>query len=444
MDNKFRKINLHRVIADALAAQNDAGSIRRVIPIAWPVLEIQHKLRIRVQERLSLVERHVLEAVSAFGPVRDQEIAIWMGLPVAVVQHVVESLGRFPGVVSRADGLLSAAEGTLDRCTHERWVYEVVQEFGFLVNGVTGGLASQAINEMPQNFQLRIDISNGKGCVLDRSGSSLDKVFWIASSTFDARNDLLGLVCGSDAAERAVAGVPEGAFQVESEQGCRTGVRWVLALGLLGADGQMVVYPAGRPNIELLRLDTNLHVNFERLLRRGFGTGTGLFTLVDGESAEKEIPEEWARHARCEARDQRMVISITHPTVFDHWAESSGDRDSARDPESQSGQSPMPPALWNAIGSRHIWHPYFFTVRKVVPGDLATAEIMLKQQALHELEGMADSNDGVVDLESWWESAMKTLGADWPENVRPHNVSLSDLLSIARRSPNPDLVDFIM
>jgi hypothetical protein len=444
MSEHLRSFSLFRLVEDALADIGEVGKIRRMIPIAWPILEVEHRLKIRLEERLNLVERHVLEAIARFGPVPDAQIADWMGLDPSILQHVVTVLDRFPGVIFRKGNLLSASDDTLERCVQDRWGREILQSQAFFVNGPTGQLAPNSLNLVPAKYLLRVEFTGGTGNVVNSTGKNLGEVYWVAPSLADARQELITLVQGIESQRRLEVGVPEGAFQVDSTHGQHTRERWILTLGGLDEDGRFVVRVAGRPEMILLSVEKSKLQQLEPMLRRGDRTALGLFNLKDSDRTEKEIAAGWQEHAWCEAKGSKLTIRLKRPDTFDHWQGELQDPDETDSAQSPHSDALLPYRLWTTVGRPYIWHPYHFTVRMVEPGDKATAEVMMKHRALAELEKMADSEDNSLDLAAWWMSKQEKMRSAWIEEVRPPEIPLSDLAAIARRSPNPDIVNFII
>lgn len=418
--------------------------VRRLIPIAWPLIEVEHSLKVRLEEPLNLVERFVLEAIARFGPITEGALCELMGLDDVVVRHVLRVLERFQGVVSRSDGLISGADDLLDRCGQEQWSREVIQCLAFAVNGPTGGLAPPSDTLIHPKYELHVDPSAELVYPTDASGEVLDRIYWIAPSNGDAQEELRSIVRTADPARRKEIGVPEGAFDLAPNAGRRLRRRWVLSWGVLGVDDEFTVHPAGQSDVSLLSRSKSQFEIFQGLLRRGDRTASGFTDELDDQHAATKIPDDWTEHASCSFDGDHITISLRAPERFDHWQAIRRGNGGEEPTHSREPQATIPRPLWEAIGREALWHPYHFTVGLVVPGDSATARIMLLQRALIELDDMLYGGGTPADLKTWWGSFQDAVIQAWPPEARPDLVSLSALLSAARLSPNPDLVELAL
>jgi hypothetical protein len=433
-------VNLFRVVEDALADMGDLSEVQMVIPIAWPVFEVEHRLHLRLEEELALVERNILEAVARFGPASPEQIGEMMGLDGDVVEHLMEKLERFPDVILREGNMLRTTESVLGGLSENRWTRETTQPYGFWVNGPTGRLLPlKSIGKYASDID--VDLESGGG-VISRAGQNLDTMYWIAPSQGLGCSHIDTLVKDFDLEKRTKFGVPEGAFAVESSKRQSGGIRWEFAIGELVENQGLRIRLAKRPDVILVDAGPASLQSFGEMLRRGNKTFQHLGKADSkGASNREMVPSSWSDFADCKISGGNLVISLKRLDVIPFW-EQAADDDGERN-ESDMPSAKVPRDLPVVLGRPHFWHPYHFTVRQVVPGDSDTAAVMLKRRALGLLRKLADQNPDGIDFESWWEKTRLGIVASWPENARPQPISWSDIRDIALRSPDGDLVEFV-
>ena len=448
MIKKSKPLNLFRLIDDALADVHDVTKVRRLIPLAWPVMEIEHSLKIRIEEELGVVERHVLEAIARFGPIPGEEVAELMGLDAAIVAAVEKTLKRFDSVLTHGPQGISASPDTLKRIAAGGWSREVVQPYGFLVNGPSGMLAPKELGQIRSNHQLSLDLSVGQGVVKDISGRELYEVFWIGPSRSDGRADLARLLSESDTETMGSFGIPEGAMAVESQAGKLLSKRWQLAMGELLEDGTLTIRSASHPDIILLTVRSDQRQNLAELLRSGSRDGYDVLRQDDGKNSGQGVPKTWEPHAVCEAGDGKLVITMRHSDAIKIWADAEDDAELDDFINETGSISPktttsVPKSLLIALGKTYLWNPSSFAVRAIFPGDVTTAGLILRIQGIEGLRKLASDPPVSFDFLAWWAARQEAISASWTASCKTIRVPLDDLLALARRSPDGDLVEFV-
>lgn len=438
MNKRNQFVNLFRVVEEALAEMRNLSSVQRIIPIAWPVFEVEHRLRLRLQEELALVERHILEAVARFGPASPEETGKMMGLDGDVVEHLMAKLERFPGTILHEGRCLRAADSVLERLSEDRWTHEVVQPYRFWVNGPIGRLLPiKAIRKPASNIVVDYD---GGGLVMSRAGQKLDKMYWIAPSQGQGLPHLNQLLKGSSQALRIEFGMPEEAFDVESSSGQQGGIRWEFALGELIEDFGLRVRLASQPDVILAEVATELLSGFGEMLRRGNKTFQSLGKLDGNKINQREkVPASWGDFADCKIQGGDLVINLKNS---DAMSLVGIENDEEQDDASDSSPK-VPQDLLDALECLRYWHRYHFTVRQVVPGDSGTAAFMLKIRGLGLLRKLADQDPDGFNFEEWWTDTQDDIVAMWPDNVCQDPVLWPEIRDIALRSPGSDLVEFV-
>jgi hypothetical protein len=372
-----------------------------------------------------------------------------MGLDATIVAVVEKSLERFDSVLTYGPRGISASPDTLNRIATGGWSREVVQPYGFLVNGPSGTLAPKELGQIPTMHQLSLDLSDGQGVIRDSSGRELDQVFWIAPSRSDGRNDLARILANSNTEDQGSVGIPQGTISVESPTGNLLSKRWLLAMGELLDDGTLTIRPAGRPQFTLLVIRPGQRQNMAELLRRGSRVGYDVLRQDGNKTAGQDIPKNWDQHAVCQAGDGKLVITLRQADVVDILIDEEDDaefNDFSSDEGSISERpaTSVPPSLLVALGRTYLWTPFSFTVRTILPGDAATAALMLKLQGIEALRKLAMTEPaGPFDISAWWNDRQSESAANWPDGLKTIRVPLADLLALARRSPDSDLVEFV-
>lgn len=438
MNNRKRSVNLFRVVEAALAEVENLSLVKKVIPIAWPVFEVEHRLRLHLQEELAFVERHILEAVARFGPAPPEEIGGMMGLDGGVVEHLMTKLERFPDTILREGRNLQAADSVLERLSEDRWTHEVVQPYRFWVNGPTGSLLPiKAIRKPDSNIV--VDYESG-GRVMSRSGKKLSAMYWIVPSLGQGVAHINQLLNHSNQDARIEFGIPEGAFALESSNGQQEGIRWEFAIGELIEDFGLRVRLASQPDVILAEVSTELLPSFGGMLRRGDKTFQSLGNLDGNKINQREkVPAPWSDFSDCKIQEGDLVITLKNADAIPLVG-----IENDEEPSDGSDSSPkMPQDLLQALKCLRYWHPYHFTVRQVVPGDLGTAACILKIRALGLLRELADQDQDGFNFEKWWTETQTEIVAMWPDNVCQESVLWPEIRDIALRSPDSDLVEFV-
>lgn len=438
MKNNNGSVNPDRVVRDALDRMGSLSSVKKVIPIAWPVFQVEHRLCLRIQEELGLVERHILEAIARFAPVSSDKIGDMMGLDADIVEHIVLKLGRFSNTILREGEKLRVADAVSERLLEDQWTNEVVQPYSFWVNGPTGDLLPhKAIKGSDSNLVLDFE---GGARVMSREGKRLSNMCWITATQSLGARHLGQLLTDSNPASRIDFGIPETAFGVESSTRKNGFVRWEFAIGELTEDTGLKVYLDNDPNVILLEVKMGSLPHFSEALRR---ENEMLLFLGKSNSnktkAKWQIPENWMNFADCEIRAEDLVVSLKNAGAVP--LKGIGVDEEQND--GSSAQQRIPWELLNALDLLRYWHPRHYTLRQVVPGNYDTAAFILKNRAIKLLRRLVDKNQSLIMFERCWMEAQADLVAMWPKNVCPEPILWPEIRGVALRSTDNDLVEFV-
>lgn len=422
-----KPINLYRVIEDALAKISEPDRVRLIIPVAFPVMEVEHTVKVRSEEPLAIIEGYVLEAAARFGPIQIEEIAGLLGLNERDIECVLSNLKRFPSAVILKEGFLTTPEGTLERISDGKLVSEIDKRDAYFVNGLSGILiARKELNIYPKGLRLNVKMSGDNPKVLDSSDTEQTGISWILPSDSDGRADLVRLVTSTDISERAIVGIPEGAISVESSTGDPLRKHWILSLGILLADGSFTIRPVSRESITLLKVTKNGLNSVADMIRSGSSVGCKALNLSGN---YKDIPSSWKSVAECRALDGKIILSLKDAdfsNVFPHKEES------------------FPGSLHIALHKKYFWNNWTYFVGQVQPGDSNTAQAMLKLQGIDFLSQFARSKQQEkADFSILWNEQQEQITKNWPETVNTTRVEFSVIKELALRSPYSHLVEFV-
>ncbi len=449
MARKQRPLNLFRVIEEALAESAEAPTLRRLVPMAWPIIEVEHHLKVRLEEELGVIERHLLEALARFGPLKSQELSSLLGLEMFVVDAVVHRLERFPCVITQDARGYAVPSDTLDRLSEGKWTREVVQPYAFLINGPTGELVPLALGKAPPWHWVEVNFAEAGGTVEDCTGKLHRNACWVAPLHSSGQTCLVRALEETDPVRKADCGIPEGAIEVIEGSGKSLRLRWLLVLAEVRDDGAISVRPACRTDIALLSVDVAHAERFAEQIRRGKNSAYGLFQADASGLVAKDIPPAWKPHLEYEGKNGTLLVSLHYPAKVPLWF---GTRD-AEEPDDdwqEEGEAmrvpseEFPAQLRDVLSFPHWWHPFSFAVRHIEPRDDKTAELLLLLAGLRRLTHLAsDGVDSTFDLPTWWSETQNHISAAWKSDSGKARVRFDAMLAAARRSPDGDVVDFI-
>jgi hypothetical protein len=449
MARKQRPLNLYKVIEEALAETAEAPTLRRLIPMAWPIIEVEHHLRVRLEEEMGVIERHLLEALARFGPLTSQELSSLLGLEMFVVDAVIHDLERFPRVMTQKATGYAVPSDTLDRLSRGKWTREVVQPYAFLVNGPTGGLVPLALGKAPRWHWVEVNLAEAGGEVEDYTGKLQRNACWVTPLHSTGQTCLVRALQDTAPKCKADWGIPEGAIEVIEGSGKCLRQRWLLALAEVRDDGAISVRPACRPDLELLSVDVAHAEKFAEQIRRGKHSAYGLFQPDASGLVAQDIPPAWKPHLEYEGKNGTLLVSLPHPAKVPLWfgkrdAEESDDDWQEEGEASRVPSEEFPAQLRDMLSFPHWWHPFSFAVRHIEPRDDKTAELLLLLAGLRRLTHLAsDGVDSTFDLPTWWSETQNRISEAWKSDSGKARVRFDTMLAAARRSPDGDVVDFI-
>ena len=440
-------IRIHQIVHRALARADVPAGLRRLVPVAWPIVEVEHTIKIRIEEELGVVERYVLEALARFGSMNAERLARFLGLETFVVEAVVENLQRFSGTISVVDGEHAAAPDTIERLGHEKWSRTLESAETFYIDGIGGRLLPISLSKTHRSKWLRVE-PNGQSCrITDYAGNEIPNLCWLASAGCKGETALEEAIGGSDVERREELGIPAGAFGVVPGKSIVKHERWLLALLEVAEDGCVTVRPAFMPKWELAKIGAEHRGAFEESLRRGSEPASGMLNPNSDKRISSDVKTDWKPFIDFSANEGDFVVKLKDPSNLLFW----GNEEESDDDESAPGkdavgeqQTSMPASLRTVLRFPFWWHSYRFAVRRVVPGDRATAEAMLLLQGMDELRrvaGRAESED--VDLAVCWEEFQERASDDWPSELNDCRVSMKAMLGEAIRSPESQVVELV-
>jgi hypothetical protein len=449
MARKQRPLNLFRVIEEALAETAEAPTLRRLVPMAWPIIEVEHQIRVRLEEELGVIERHLLEALARFGPLTGQELSSLLGLEMFVVDAVIHDLERFPRVITQKATGYAVPSDTLDRLSEGKWTRKVVQPYAFLIDGPTGGLLPLALGKAPPWHWVEVNLAEAGGTVEDCTGKLHRNACWVAPLHSTGQASLIRALEDSDRKHKADWGIPEGATEVVEGSGKCLRQRWLLALAEVRDDGAITVRPACRPDLALLSVDATHAEKFAEQIRRGKNTAYGLFQPDANVLVAQDIPPAWKPHFEYEGKNGTLLVSLVHPAKVPLWfgTRDAEEQDDDWQEEGEATRGPteeFPAQLRDVLSFPHWWHPFSFAVRHIEPRDDKTAELLLLLAGMRRLTRLAaDGVDSTFDLPTWWSETQNRISSAWESDSGKARVRFDTMLAAARRSPDGDVVEFI-
>lgn len=417
--------------------------------MAWPVIEVEHHLKVRLEEELGVVERHLLEALARFGPLTSKELSSLLGLEIFVVDAVINELQRFPHVITRQAEKHAVPGDTLGRLSGGKWTREVEQPYAFLINGPTAELVPLELGKAPHWHWLEVSLADAGGTVKDCAGEVHKNVCWVAPLHSNGRASLVRALADSNPVHKADLGVPEGALEVMEGSGKYQRTRWLLALAEMRDDGSITVRPACRSDLPLLSANTSHAENFVRQIRRGKHSADWLLQKDAGSRAVRDFPQAWSDHLNYEDKNGTLFIALRHPANIPFWSGAAdaedGDADWQEDEdEARVPATEFPPRLRQVLSFSHWWHPFSFAVRRIEPQDDKSAEWLLLLAGLQRLTRLtSDGVDETFDLSAWWSETQNSISAAWKSDSGKVRVRFDVMLAAARRSPDGDVVNFI-
>lgn len=445
--NNNGKIQIHQIVHRALARSENAAGIRRLVPVAWPILEVEHVIKIRVEEEIGVVERYLIEALARFGPMEAENLARFMGLETFVVEAVVENLQRFPGTISIVDGGYAVPPDALERLGQGKWSRTIESSEAFFIDGIGGRLLPVSLSKMHRSKWLRVDPKGSAGRITDSTGNEIRNLCWIASAGNKGEAFLTEAIATADQKFREMLGVPTGAFGVVPNNSEIKHERWLLTLLEVVERGEVTARPAFMPSWELANVSAEHRVAFEEVLRRGGESVSGILNPDSDKHVASDVKSDWKSHIDFSANDGEFVVKLKNPSGLQFWAnneEIDDHEDTAGEEVAVGEELPMPATLRTILRFPYWWNSYRCAVRRVVPGDKATAHAMLLLRGMDELRqvsSLAESEE--VDLGSWWSEFQKRISGDWPAELADCRVTMEKMLSEASRSPDGQVVELV-
>ena len=442
-----RPIHLSQIVHKSLAQTIAPAGLRRLVPVAWPILEVEHTIKIRIEEEIGVVERYLIEALARFGPMDSVKLAEFLGLEPFVVDAVVKNLQRFSEVISSADGVYATVPDALERLAEGKWSRTIESAESFYIDGIGDRLLPINLSKAHRSKWLRLDGAGEAGQISDYGGNKIKNLCWIASSGRDGMTALQEIIESGNFDQRQELGIPVGAYEVVSGKSTIKHERWLLALMEVTEDGSVTVHPAFMPNWSLANFGAEHRPAFEESLRRGTGSALGILNPDSDKRISNDVRPAWKPFIDYSANDGDFVVKLKDSMnlQFRFIDGETLDDESFEENEAISGQQlSMPKSLLTVLRFPFWWHSSRYAVRQVVPGDIATAEALLLLRGMDELRGVAgraESED--VDLASWWEEFQERASADWPSELNECRVPKKKMLSEASGSPEGQVVELV-
>jgi len=227
MDKKSIDILLKKAYWN-FSEQIEPKKIKKIIPIAFPVLQSTWRIKIATTESSGLIDRYILRVLKEFGPCDIKKIDDLLCLGEDRIKHALIEMKKLGSPITHsAEGYSFAANGDV-----EHFIVEQEHDFTFCINGISGDLLpvdfcqkskSAEINDVREEHPLYIKLSS----IVSGSESKLQT-----------------LRSGTDA-KRFSEGVPDGFEGLVGKRPRSEFCRYFLSFGVVTTDGTMTVFCAG-------------------------------------------------------------------------------------------------------------------------------------------------------------------------------------------------------
>ena len=232
MDKKNIDILLKKAYP-SIAGRIDFTKIRKIIPVAFPVLQSTWKIKVIIDEPAGLIDRYILRVLKNFGPCNVERIDELLCLGKERISHALVEMERLGSPITRTgDQYAFSKNGNIEHFRIER-----EHEFSFCINGISGDLLpidfchkakAAEINDFQDEYPLFVKFSpiiNG------------------------LESQIKTLQAGKDAGKLRV-GVPDGFVCLTEKNPSREYCRYFLAF-LVSTDDSVSLFSVGNEIVSL-------------------------------------------------------------------------------------------------------------------------------------------------------------------------------------------------
>lgn len=240
MDKKTIDILLKKAYR-SFSEKIDPKTIKKIIPIAFPVLQSTWRARIAVSESSGLIDRYILRALKEFGPCDIKRLDELLCLGEDRIEHAIKEMGKWGSPITRTANEFSfAPNGDIES-------FCVIQEhdFTFCINGLSGDLLPvdfckksklTEINDIREEYALYVKLS---------------------PITSGSESKLASLCSGTDA-QRVSEGIPDGFVDLVDKTPRNESCRYFLSFAIVAIDGTITVFGASDAAIVLNSINNYL------------------------------------------------------------------------------------------------------------------------------------------------------------------------------------------
>lgn len=233
MDKKTIDILLKKAYWN-FSEQIEPKKIKKILPIAFPVLQSTWRIKIATTESSGLIDRYILRVLKEFGPCDIKKIDDLLCLGEDRIEHALIEMEKLGSPITHtSEGYSFAANGDI-----EHFIVEQEHDFTFCINGISGDL-------LPVDF-----CKKSKSAEINDVWEEHPLYIKLSSIISGSESKLPNLRSGADA-KRFNEGVPDG-FQGLVEKRPRSEFcRYFLSFGVVTTDGSITVFCAGDVPIPL-------------------------------------------------------------------------------------------------------------------------------------------------------------------------------------------------
>lgn len=216
-------------------------SIKKILPIAFPVLKSTWRIKIATTEPSGLIDRYILRVLKEFGPCDIKRIDDLLCLGEDRIEHALIEMEKLGSPITHsASGYSFATNGDVEHFTVEQ-----EHDFTFCINGISGDL-------LPVDF-----CQKSKSAEIKDVGEDHSLYIKLSSIISGSESKLPTLRSGTDA-KRFAEGIPDGFKCLVEDRPKSEFCRCFLSFGVVTADGNMSVFCAGDATIHLNSIDNYL------------------------------------------------------------------------------------------------------------------------------------------------------------------------------------------
>jgi len=417
---------------NALSGLKSPSKTRHLFPVAWPVVEAEHTLVIRITEDIGIVERYVLDCITRFGPVIRKDVSTMTGLDTDILDTVLKRLERIPSLITESEMGMKFTSSIHDQLNDNDWSYDKTVPFSFPVCGVTGKLLKPEHGQIHKRYRVTLNISNQEAGVADQSGKHLSGMLWAASTHSPGERHLADLIQQQDTGRKADMGIPEGTVSLVEGTGKILREYHAAVIARHMHDGSLVLHSAENPDQPIIEVSHNKLEDFAEALRINNRDANTFLK----KRHSMNVSNTWSDHADIKEDDTALIITLKNAPAFEKEALNP----QAEGREDSSGR--IPPSMTTALHRPYYWNPYSYRVTTIKPGDLDTARVMMHLQAIEAIGKLVRNADHDINLHAWWKDLTNKICRTWELDVNTLNPDLNTFCDLALQSSDSEILEF--